>query len=179
MLCKCGCGGILNPSRATLFRLKRGDPNVGYLPRHHVRGRNNARWKGGRFVSADGYVYLLRPDHPNALKSGTPGYIAEHRLVMSEHIGRALEPWEHVHHVNGNKSDNALSNLALIARSAHAKLHHTGERNPRWTGGRQPLVCQTCSRSFLPADRRNDYGAKYCSRKCFYQRHYPRNFAYS
>jgi hypothetical protein len=134
------------------------------------KGSTNARWKGGRFVSSNGYIYLLRPDHPNALKKGTPGYVAEHRLVMSEHLGRPLDTSELVHHKNGNKQDNHIDNLALISRPEHASIHGQGPDNSNWTGGRRHLICQTCARSFLPKDRRNDYGAKFCSRECFYRR---------
>lgn len=52
----------------------------------------------------------------------------EHRLIMQEHLGRRLEPWELVHHKDENPSNNEISNLEIKTWGDHAAHHHTGAR---------------------------------------------------
>lgn len=76
-----------------------GDP---LMRKHRIRGEGT--------INDQGYRLIRMPDHPNA---NVNGYIHEHRLVMSERIGRPLLPGENVHHKNGNRADNRLENLEL------------------------------------------------------------------
>ena len=80
------------------------------------KGKRSFRWKGGRRKDRFGYIQIWMPEHPNAKMKG---YIHEHRLVMSNHLGRPLTKKEFVHHKNGIKDDNRLENLELLTHNVH------------------------------------------------------------
>jgi hypothetical protein len=73
-----------------------------------------------RRVAGTGYVnhgYRIVPVPPELrhLTNGETG-VGEHRLVMAIAMGRPLRPDESVHHKNGDRLCNELSNLELWSR---------------------------------------------------------------
>ncbi len=72
-----------------------------------------------------GYISLRMPDHPAADK----GYVQEHRFVAENAIGRVIESGEQVHHINLQKRDNRIENLAVLPdKTMHALVHRYMER---------------------------------------------------
>lgn len=92
-------------------------------------GEKHTGWKGGR-IKVGRYVYLFRPCHPMATKSG---YVAEHRLLMSELLGRPLLREEVVHHIDGEPENNALQNLMIFGSNADHLRHELTGRVPQHT----------------------------------------------
>jgi hypothetical protein len=89
-------------------------------------GPSNYQWKGGRhLVKNKGYIEVWIPsDSPYiSMVKGRHGRqsLWEHRLVMAEFLGRPLESWEIVHHLNGIRTDNRIENLALTNRHTHER----------------------------------------------------------
>jgi len=99
-----GCAGVVR-AKGLCFncytRLKKRG-TVGYSVKHMRRFE--------KVIDSNGYVMVPATLHPNARKSKR---VPEHRLVMSQYLGRALRANENVHHKNGNKQDNRLDNLEL------------------------------------------------------------------
>lgn len=66
------------------------------------------------YINGDGYLVNCE-DRNNR-------YLV-HRKVMENYLGRKLRPDEIVHHKDKNKLNNDISNLEIVTRSEHIKLH--------------------------------------------------------
>jgi hypothetical protein len=93
----------------------------------HRKGPTHQAWKSGRLKN-NGYVRVyVADDHPMAsMRTRSNAYLLEHRLVMAMHLGRPLQRQEIVHHKDGNRSNNNISNLELTTLGAHAVEHSKG-----------------------------------------------------
>jgi hypothetical protein len=71
--------------------------------------------RGEGWISTHGYLYI-----------GTRAY---HRQVMENKLGRSLDFNEIVHHIDGDKTNNDISNLKVMDRGDHIRLHCKGVPN--------------------------------------------------
>lgn len=79
---------------------------------------NHHAWSGG-VINDKGYIRINQ-----YLGNGKRVMPMQHDLIMEKHLGRKLENNEVVHHVDRDRSNNDISNLQLMTRSEHSKLHY-------------------------------------------------------
>lgn len=85
----------------------------------------HSKWSGGKFIDSEGYIHIKCYNHPYRDKQN---YVREHRLVMEQKLGRYLKPYEVIHHINENVSDNRIENLYLYESNAkHSIFHKLGK----------------------------------------------------
>ena len=89
---------------------------------NHYIGEAHPQWRGGR-MHHNGYVSIrVYPDDFFYPMASWCGYVREHRLVMAKSLGRNLQSWELIHHINGIKDDNRLENLQLVTDDKHKQI---------------------------------------------------------
>ena len=95
------------------------------IKKPHLSRENSSRWRGGEYISSDGYKMIKCENefHP----SGRTKYKKEHVLIMEKNLGRELKTQqgnmgEQIHHIDGDKLNNHLSNLLLCKDTREHKL---------------------------------------------------------
>jgi len=132
------------------------------------------------YLNKNGYVMVRDEEGLIAPR----GYVVlEHRLVMAKAIGRPLRRDEIVHHINRDKTDNRIENLALMANRDHSLEHSKDAHVPqspipkavRDFHGRAKYLkmrCPMCGRVFFKPRRAsvlempNKLGANFCTQSC-------------
>lgn len=121
--CSTGCA---NESQ----RGKHHSPETEWEKGHDPWNRKGYRYTQSRKHSPI-YKQIHLPDNPMA---DSRGYVREHRLVMSEFIGRPLQADEVVHHIDGDGLNNDINNLQLLDKREHDRMNVGLNVHARWKG---------------------------------------------
>ena len=87
------------------------------IPMRYKKGHGKDR--DGRKVNSCGYVEFHSIKHFNFKK--TTEY-REHRYVYEKHNQCCLLDWVDIHHIDGDKTNNEISNLQPLTRSKHRSI---------------------------------------------------------
>lgn len=77
-------------------------------------------WNIRKLIKKGIYDYALVPEQPKATENG---YVLYHRVVMENSINRMLTDDEEIHHIDRNPHNNDISNLQLVTKEEHRKIH--------------------------------------------------------
>jgi len=119
-----------------------------------------------KFTIYNGRRYIRVPKNYEGTIYKSHNFILYARFVVEQHLGRYLSTNEDVHHKDGNKLNDTISNLEVLSRSDHTKKHCKIGRDII------TLVCPTCNKKFS-RERRKTHLANnkrtirtFCSRSC-------------
>lgn len=95
-----------------------------------------------RTLASNGYMLVwVGKDHPMA---EVRGYAYEHRIVAARSLGRHLRRGEIVHHIDGDKLNNAPSNLKVMPGIAAHRAEHRRRSDLRPHGAGNPIAECAC-----------------------------------
>lgn len=110
----------LDARKAHLYSLSKSGINN---PHKSVTRDKSYKWKGGHPDDGLGYTLVFDDEHWMT-HSKQNGYVHEHQLVFLKALGiHEMPKGFAIHHIDRNKKNNDLDNLALLSNSAHSRLH--------------------------------------------------------
>ena len=123
-----------------------------------------AQWELRRFCSKKCVTRVVRPLGENTIYRGSKrGGIRkdEHRFIMEQKLGRQLDRFELVHHINENKRDNRIENLKVVTPKEHAIEHGQWKHQ-------KIKKCEVCGIEYEPKPTKRAT-SKTCSKECRYK----------
>lgn len=88
------------------------------------KGANHASWKGGSYISSDGYRMIYVPQ-TKKVNSNWEHYKKEHVVVIEQRLRRPIRNGEVIHHIDGDKLNNDIDNLYITDNKHHHQIHYS------------------------------------------------------
>jgi HNH endonuclease len=95
-----------------------------FSPAHREAMSASALSRADKFAAGisqkpNGYIEITRGENKGR---------SVHVTTMENRIGRRINHDEVVHHIDGDRANNSIDNLALMTRAAHMRLHRREQK---------------------------------------------------
>lgn len=113
----------------------------------------------GPYRRPDGRQHVIHYDGKHKRTQSYPRYL------MEQHLGRSLESWEEVDHINNDPTDDRIENFQLLTKPENIKK---SAKKAEWDF----CICPTCKVDFFArsavvrGNRKQGKRGPYCSKKC-------------
>lgn len=119
-------------------------------------------------------VYKCKDDRLRVYNKETKKVTSYPRMLMEEYIGRSLDRDEQIHHIDGDVTNNDISNLQILKLGEHQKLHSRKYFD-------KEMICPWCGKAFIWTAKQQSYfygnlnyrnnksvhtGKPFCSKHC-------------
>lgn len=128
-----------------------GTHEEGYVictPDHKIRTREGEWVRADSLLAGDKVTHLRRSKDVRPRIYGLNSYCNQEQLVIKEQLFGCTGSNFHLHHIDGNKSNNLLDNLCLMTTEGHTRLHGKLKHNK---------YAPTNGRTYLKGEQHSNY----------------------
>lgn len=126
-----------------------------FMRKHEIW--TGVNWNDG-YLDNRGRFRVYRPDYPRVYNEG---YALRAHVVWWLHKRRCHPKNMELHHKDGNRVNDVITNLQPLSNSQHQKFHRP---TPFST-----LTCLQCNKRFrIESSRVRSRPTKYCSQRCYH-----------